>query len=675
MKKNLLLIAFVFTAVLANAQCQAHFNYSESALTVTFADSSYGTTTPANWSWNFGDGNTSSMQSPSHTYVQAGTYIVCLTVYTPFSNCQSTYCDSIVVGNPGNCYAGYTFVVDTINPNQVDFTDTSSGGVVTWQWDFGDAGTSTSQHPTYIYANTGMYAVCLTTIDSNGCSATHCDTVTVGSMGNCSSNFSYSVDFVDQNMVHFYDSSSASVYTVWNFGNSIVDSTQNPTHIFQGPGTYTVCLTIGDSSGCESTSCQQVVVGPVSCSANFSFAPDTVDLQTIHFTDLTLGNTTGWIWDFGDGDSVYTMHASHTYATNGTYNVCLTVFDSASNCVDTHCKTVEISSCYASYTYVADSIDPYTVHLFDNSLGNPTSWHWDFEDGTTSNLQNPVHTYPFDAWHWVCLTTTNSNTNCTNTYCSFVYAGSPSNCYEYWELTPDSADALTIHFQEYSWGAPPSDFFWDFGDGDTSNLQNPTHTYDTAGVYFVCCTISDSAGNCSFSDCYYLNVGNYSNCPATFTYTAVSGSMASFSYTGSGNPSSYLWDFGAWGTSTQPNPANDFQAPGTYYVCLTISDSSCTNTICDSVEIYAMGQEEMLLEDSFSIYPNPANNNFYIRSNTQNAGVVTLSIFNPLGELVEQRVVKNSTEMVDLSDKASGLYSIKIQNQKSVVHKKVMIVK
>lgn len=677
MKKLVLFIAFVCASYFANAQasCQAHFTYSESALAVSFVDSSYGSTTPSNWSWNFGDGETSTLQSPSHTYNLAGTYVVCLTIYTPFTNCQSTYCDSIVVGNQGNCYTYFTQALDSINPNKVNFWDSVSAGVITWQWDFGDAVTSNAQSPFHIYAGNGTYNVCLTTTDSLGCGSTYCDSVTIGSNGNCSSAFSYTLDFINPNTILFSDNSTPnSVSAVWNFSDGTIDSTQHPTHIFQGPGIYAVCLTMEDSTGCSNTSCQEVVVGPVSCSANFSFVPDSVSLLTLHFTNTSLGDATGWIWDFGDGDSVYTQSASHTFNLVGAYNVCLTITDSVSNCIDTYCQTLDVSNCYASYTYVADSTDPYTVHLIDQSLGNPTSWLWDFEDGTTSTLQNPVHTYPFDAWHWVCLTTTNSN-NCTSTYCDFVYAGQPSNCYEYWEFTPDSADALTISFHEYSWGAPPSAYFWEFGDGDTSHLQNPVHTYDTAGVYFVCCTISDSTGNCSFADCYNLNVGNFSNCPATFTQSMLSATIASFSYTGTGNPTGYLWDFGVYGTSTQPAPANNFLAPGTYSVCLTITDSGCTSTHCDSVTIVQVGQEEMLLDNSFSVYPNPAMNNLFIQNNSQNAGVVILSVFNPLGELVDERVMNNSREMLDFSDKAAGLYSVKIQNQNSVIHKKVMIVK
>ncbi|MGB3948758.1 MAG: PKD domain-containing protein [Bacteroidia bacterium] len=679
MKKLLLVIIIAVCSQFTYAQsaCQAHFNYTESALTVSFVDSSYGSTTATNWTWNFGDGTTSNMQNPTHTYLQAGTYIVCLSAYTPFTNCQSTYCDSIVVGNSGNCFAGFTFAVDTLNPNKVMFADSSSVGIVNWQWDFGDATTANTQNSLHIYANSGYYSVCLTTTDAQGCTSTYCDSVMIGDTNaTCSASFNYTLDFIDPKTILFYDNSSPAAASVfWDFNDGITSTLQNPVHIFNQVGLYMVCLTMSDDNGCSNTVCQQVSVGPVSCSSNYTFAPDTSNLQTIHFTDVSFSGTTGWLWDFGDGDSSMVQHPTHTFSSNGSYNVCLTTYDSTSNCVDTYCKTVEVSSCYAKFTTVADTANPLVIHFEDNSLGSPNNWHWDFEDGTSSNLQNPTHAYGFEAWRWVCLTSSNTQNNCSSTYCEFVYAGTPSSCYEYWEFTVDTANALTIHFQEYSWGSAPENFVWSFGDGDSSTVQNPTHTYDTAGVYFVCCYISDSAGACSYSDCFYLNVGNFSYCPSSFSHSMIADEIVSFSYNGSGAPTNYLWDFGTFGTSTQANPINDFQTPGTYYVCLTVSDSTCTNTYCDSVTITSVGMEDVLLENSISVYPNPAKGNFYVKLDAANTGVVTVTIFNPLGELVEERVMKTNNEMLDLSDKPSGLYSVKVQNNKSIVYKKIMIAK
>ena len=678
MKKILLFIVFSLSITLADAQtCQSNFIYSEIALSVSFADSTFGNTSPTNWSWNFGDGTTSSQANPVHTYLQAGVYVVCLSAYAPFTNCQSTYCDSVSVGNTGNCAASFNYSLDSLNPNKINFHDSSSTGVVNWQWDFGDGIINNSQNPLHIYNQAGNYSVCLTTIDASGCSNSYCDSITTGGIGgNCSSNFTFNFDFINSNLINFYaDSLGTALHTLWNFGDGTIDSTHNPVHVFASAGIYTVCLTVQDNSGCSNTSCQQISTGTVGCTSYFKATPDSLNLHSFNFTDLSQAGVTNWIWDFGDGDTAFTQNVNHLYNSTGNFNVCLNIYDSISGCYDVYCKTIEISNCYALYENAADSINPYTIHFADKSLGNATSWLWDFEDGSTSNQQNPIHTYPFDGWHWVCLSTFNSSTLCKSTYCDFIYAGSPSSCYEYWEFSMDSANSLKVNFYDYSWGSPPSSWLWTFSDGDSSTLQNPVHTFDTAGYYWVCCSISDSTGACSFTDCYNLNVGNFSNCPTNFTYDIVEENLVSFTENSSGNPTSYFWNFGAYGTSTQQNPANNFQNPGTYYVCLTVSDTSCTSTYCDSITVAITGEEEIILQKNISIYPNPANDNLFIEINAQYSKPIMLSLFNSLGELLEQRTIVGGIEAFDFSNKASGLYSVKLQSSKSVIHKKIMIVK
>ena len=85
--------------------------------------------------------------------------------------------------------------------------------------------------------------------------------------------------------------------------------------------------------------------------------------------------------------------------------------------------------------------------------------------------------------------------------------------------------------------------------------------------------------------------------------------------------------------------------------------------------------EEIILQKNISIYPNPANDNLFIEINAQNSKPIMLSLFNSLGELLEQRTIVGGIEAFDFSNKASGLYSVKLQSSKSVIHKKIMIVK
>ncbi len=143
----------------------------DAPLTVNFTDLS--TNTPDTWSWDFGDGGTSTAQNPSYTYDVAGTYTVSLTA----SNCAGSDVASktnyIAVSEPP-CTA-ITPVADFSGspttgdaPLTVNFTDLSTNTPDTWSWDFGDGGTSTSQNPSYTYDVAGTYTVILTASNCAG---------------------------------------------------------------------------------------------------------------------------------------------------------------------------------------------------------------------------------------------------------------------------------------------------------------------------------------------------------------------------------------------------------------------------------------------------------------------------------------------------------------------------
>ena len=146
----------------------ANFTGQTAGLTATFTNSSISGVT---FSWDFGDGNSSVQANPVHIYSAAGTYNVCLTAVNPCGT--DTFCQQVGV-TTSTPVAGFTFVV---NGGIVTFTDTSLNTPTSWAWDFGDAGSSTSQNPTHNYAITGSYNVCLIATNSNG-SDTACDSIT-----------------------------------------------------------------------------------------------------------------------------------------------------------------------------------------------------------------------------------------------------------------------------------------------------------------------------------------------------------------------------------------------------------------------------------------------------------------------------------------------------------------
>ena len=294
-------------------------------------------------------------------------------------NNRSSSCFSYSTDNNG-----YTNIVMNYNP---------SDSIVSWVWNYGDGSADTttiysnyvdslSYYNWHYYAQpngtTSSYLLCVTTINNHGLSNNCCDTITVANtLPTCYSNFSYSVDSL--NGVSFVDYSSSDSTIVgwsWDFGDSTSSTLQNPSHQYAQAGTYTVCLTITSSSGCNGTYCYPVNVNDFShsCSASFYYTADSVG-NGFSFTDISsVGNATivSWSWDFGDNSALGTsQNPSHIYAQTGTYNVCLTI-NSNNGCSSTNCEVINIGGNQTSHL-VVDTISNLSQTLSTMLFGSCVS--------------------------------------------------------------------------------------------------------------------------------------------------------------------------------------------------------------------------------------------------------------------------------------------------------------
>ena len=223
-------------------------------LTVNFTDQSTGDIT--SWSWDFGDGSTSTAQNPSHDYTAPGTYTVSLTVTGPGGSDTNTKTNYITVTD-GNMTADFSGTPTTGDaPLNVAFTDQSTGDITAWSWDFGDGGTSTAQNPNHTYNTAGVYTVSLTV--SNACGSdvmTKTDYITVNqpvcnapvadfSGTPLSGDAPLLVDFTD-------NSSNAPTSWSWDFGDGGTSTAQNPSHTYNSAGTYTVSMTATNDCGSD----------------------------------------------------------------------------------------------------------------------------------------------------------------------------------------------------------------------------------------------------------------------------------------------------------------------------------------------------------------------------------------------------------------------------------------
>jgi PKD repeat protein len=636
---------FCSTVIVTCPAPVVNFTSSVTGLTANFTNTSINATS---FSWAFGDGGTSSLQNPSHIYAQGGTYQVCLTAT---SACGSTTQCSTVVLNCPTPASNFSFT--NINLNY-SFTSLSTGSPTSYAWTFGDGGTSTLQNPTHLYANVGTFQVCL--ITTNACGAdTFCVPVTV----TCQPPTAAFTNSASNLTVTFANTSTGNPTTYqWNFGDGSGTSIQtNPTYTYATPGTYQVCLTAVNNCG-SANICISVTVGCAAPTANFNFL--TIG-NTANFSNLSSPNATTYAWNFGDGNSSTLQNPSHSYNAIGTYNVCLI---SSSVCgADTFCRQV-IVTCVPPAANFAFVVSNDSVASFTNQASpNSTSWIWNFGDGSpVTSTANPVHIYQAPGTYTVCLEVINTcgrDTICRNVTITCV---NPTSGY-----TTQVTNAVA-NFISLSLGAQT--YFWDFGDGTTSTLQNPSHAYTASGIFTACLTVTNFCG--SNTSCQNLVIA--CNAP-TPSFSAVNGvSSVNFIDQSVNFPTRWFWTFGDNGSDTVQNPNHVFLYPGQFYVCLTAINSCGSNFVCQWVTVTAVNVPEATqLDRTFNVYPNPSDGRFTMDLELPRTMDIRVRVLNMLGQEVKRqptvRAFGNYSESLDLSDLASGTYHLELTAGEAVLHR------
>jgi PKD repeat protein len=671
-------------------------------VTVQFTDRSTGD--PTQWLWNFGDGTTSPLRNPSHTYKNPGAYTVTLTVFnacgrsdpevklnfisvsgipptTPPTTkpttipttcptiCPTTKPTTIPTTCPTICpttkpttkpttcpttcpticpttcptlcpvpVAGFTAnTTQGTAPAAIRFTDQSTGNPTAWLWDFGDGTTSTERNPIHTYRNEGTYTVTLTVMNSCGVSdpAIKINFISVSGIipttppttvptttpsttpttppttvpttcptpcPNCSITCPPTCPIIVVNFiadktlgpapftVQFHDQSTGNpTVWLWDFGDGSTSTEQNPVHVYQVPGVYSVSLIVGSSCGGglgrreNYIFCTQAAYPDVDFCANVTYGPAPLAVQ---FYDLSTGNPTTWLWDFGDNTTSTLKNPYHIYQNPGNYYVTLTVTNTHGS--DTERRgpvTVNIGcSPIVTAQFQADIIQgsaPITIQFSDRSNGYPTQWFWDFGDGTTSILPNPVHAYQTPGTYSVSLSVFNAcggDQERKENYI-IVQPGLPVSApvADFQVNITSGFVPLTVQFSDRSSGNPTA-WLWDFGDGSTSTEQNPTHTYRVPGFYTILLTSANIYGSDMERKENYLCARPLSpGSPPVAAYQAnISAGTApltvQFSDHSSGDPSSWLWNFGDGTTSIEKNPWHTFTSSGNYTVILTVSN-------------------------------------------------------------------------------------------------------
>lgn len=581
-----LIISFAANAQVPSANFTGTPVAGCSPLIVVFEDQSLNT--PTSWLWDFGNGSTSTAKNPTATYFTSGNYTVKLTATNGNGTNTLERTNYITVHAIPN--TNFT-TIDTLGcfPHTVRFTDTSppvAGHTnSTWEWNFGDGSISTLQNPTHIYTASGNYNVTLKITNDKGCSKVFSKTAYIKVSSGVVANFTKTApNFCNPPAAVSFTSIATGPGTLnyaWNFGDGNTSTAQDPNHTYNSSGSFNVSLTVTSSLGCGASVVKnnEVVIG--ANTTTFTSPASAFANATVNLTNTSNPAPVSQSWDFGDGTTSTAQNPTKIWSTAGTYTITLTNF--YSSCTFTATSTIIINPITNASFIVSDSGSckpPLTVS-FQSTTTGAVSWLWNLGDGTTSTLQNPVHTYNFYGEYTIKLTTTSST--------GYVDSIIKTNFIKIKKATlaidgiPSQGACLPYIFNPIPNISSPDaivSYFWDFGDGATSTLQFPTHTYTVQGNYSLR-LITVSSKGCT--DSLILPLAIRVGLSTSVDFVASTLTPCAFTTVQFTDLSpigdEWVWHFGDGASSDVKNPIYEYKIPGIYSVTLIVKNNGCANEL------------------------------------------------------------------------------------------------
>lgn len=553
---------------------------------VNFINTSTGTGI-TNCVWDFGDGTTAISNNPTHTYANYNQYTVQLTVTNNFG-CSNTVIqnnaisiqapiDSILISNNHLC-APYTTAFSLIT--------NATLGVVSYNWTLGNSQTSSVATPNATYLTPGSYTITLNYTLANGCSYTRQRTITVAATPIANFTASPTTICVGGTVAFTNTSSSANTYT-WYFGDgNFTNGTTNISHSYVDTGYFTVTL-LASNGDCVDTAKQVNLIYVNPPKALFTFAlTNCSDRKTFSFSNNSVG-ATSYLWNFGDGNTSTLTNPSHTYASNGSYQVVLKAMNALTGCIHYDTLTVDVFNLTAQFSGTQSACKHTTCSYTASSNPNYINYTWYWGDGTdTSSSSTTInHVYNNTGAYTIKLIVTDKY-NCKDSIIKTNYVSIFGTTVNFVANSLQGCAPLNIVFNNTSTtalGASIINYKWNFGNGIISNSANGNATYLNAGYYSVQLIITESH-NCvdSITKVNYIQVNKPIAKFGANKLIACNQELIFFtdSSISNGNPLSYNWSFGDGGTATIANPTHAYAQNGLYTVKLKITDNlGCTDSV------------------------------------------------------------------------------------------------
>jgi PKD repeat protein len=625
------------TTPVANFTANASSGYVP--LSVQFTDTSTGS--PTSWLWDLGDGNTSTSQNPAHTYLTAGIYNVSLTATNDGGSNSTTKLKYIVIPTIGRNL--------TKIQNYATFGNWSGGdaGVMN-NTIFLVAGTDNSTNylpKTYSSPNGAAWTLTNASAISPG---RHANIVTVfnnkiWTVGGYDGTGYDSDIWYSSDGTIWYKSSGSLPYAMvrpalltydnkmWLIGGdsqsngvlkTVYSSTDGITWTLvtssppwtqryaHGGVVYNNKMWIWGGVSSESTSTALRDVWYSTDGSNWTEA--TADAGFGRYAaKMTVAD--GLMWTFGGSSgniAPYTYYGDMHYSADGIawYNVTYLTdspganaenafvtldgnlyiigggnySDSGSNDV---WSTTTIGAPVANFTYTPTSgMSPLNVSFSDTSLTNITAWNWTFGAANYSSLQNPSYEFVGAGNYSVILSVTNASG--TDSITKYVLVTATPLPVADFSGTPTSGTVpLNVTFTDLTTNTP-TEWYWDFGDGNTSTNQNPYHIYSAVGSYDVHLNATNAYGSSWANKTGYITASNPPAPTAAFTTNVSTGAAplsVQFTDASTGSPTSWYWDFGDGNTSTLQNPEHTFWSIASYPVNLTATNAYGSTSIVHTI--------------------------------------------------------------------------------------------
>lgn len=571
-------------------------NFSASTVTgcyplpVQFADlSTPGSGTISSWEWDFGDGNLSNLQNPTHTYTAAGNFNVTLRVRNNFG-CSKIISKTAYIRILSGVLADFSFSAPPTcsPPTPVSFSQQATGPSITsYLWNFGDGNNSTQPNPSNTYTTPGTYTVSLTVTNSAGCVDTKVKQNVIN-IGSVTANFTVPPILCENAAITFVNTSTpAAVAGQWLFSDGTNLNAVNAVKKFDTPGVYTIKL-ITNFGTCVDSITQTVTVLAKPTAAFSISGPNggCMPPATVQFQQQSIG-ASSYVWNFGNSNSSTQNAPTTTYTALGTYTVSM-VAVGANGCTDTLVKP--------NYVYVGPpkinaigglpykGCVPYSIRPRPNiTTSDPVvAYFWQFGDGGTSTDSTPVYSYTtagtFDIK--LIITTASGCKDSITVPSAVILNPKPTPAFS---ATPLYACANEdIVFTNNTIGSVTG-FYWDFGDGGSSSLTAPTYNYNDTGFFTV--TLVAINNTCRDS----IVIRNYVQIKppiAIFTPLVVCDTplLRRFDNLSIGAVT-YEWTFGDGGTSTDSAVSHLYSATGTYAVKLRVTNGACYHEQKDTIQI------------------------------------------------------------------------------------------